>query len=104
MTEFTEMPELILKPVAEDTLDSLILQRINGRDDTIEEETGFIFQRFSGFASKKVPKPNKNKNAPIQLVDNPSDKRNFIKIKLDPENNNCNYVRDTMNKYDNFYQ
>lgn len=66
-------------------LDTKIFTTINGKQVPIIEETGFIFQKYSGFAPKKY---------------NEEAKRDFIKITLDPEQESCNELRKILNRFD----
>ena len=53
------------------------------------EETGFIFQEYSGFAPKAFNTP---------------DKRDFIKIHFDPNQKSCNELKDILNQYDDAFE
>lgn len=53
------------------------------------EETGFIYQEFSGFAPKK-------------FIEDPS-KRDFVKITLDPEQKACMELKENLSVYDEAY-
>jgi hypothetical protein len=54
------------------------------------EETGFIYQEFSGFAPKK-------------FIEDPS-KRDFVKIQLDPKQKTCMDLKTDLSVYDEAYE
>lgn len=67
-----------------------IFNMLNGKQVYADEETGFIFQRFSGFAPKKFnPDPSK---------------RDFVRITLDPEQEACMNLKKTLDEYDDSFE
>lgn len=67
-----------------------IYNMIGGKQIYANEETGFIFQKYSGFSPKKFnPDPSK---------------RDYIRIGLDPEQESCIKLEETLNEYDNSYE
>jgi len=70
--------------------ESKIFNVVNGKQVYADEETGFIYQEFSGFAPKKYnPDPTK---------------RDFVKIQLDPDQQSCMNLRDDLNNYDDAFE
>lgn len=66
--------------------ESKILIKKDGKEVYPDEETDFIFQKYSGFASKKFnPTP---------------DKRDFIKIQIDNEQESCIKLKNDITEYD----
>lgn len=54
------------------------------------EETGFIFQDFSGFAPKKFIKE--------------EEKRNYVRVQLMPDQEACNELKSQLKKYDDVFE
>ena len=67
-----------------------IFNMINGKQVYADEETGFIFQKYSGFAPKAFIKEDKS--------------RDFVKISLDPEQQSCINLENTLNHYDDSFE
>jgi hypothetical protein len=67
-----------------------IFNMVNGKQIYADEETGFIFQKYSGFAPKAFIKEVKN--------------RDFVKISLDPEQESCVKLENTLNEYDDSFE
>ena len=67
-----------------------IFNMVNGKQVYADEETGFIFQKYSGFAPKAFIKEVKN--------------RDFVKISLDPEQDSCLRLEQTINEYDDNFE
>jgi hypothetical protein len=67
-----------------------IFNMVNGKQVYADEETGFIFQKYSGFAPKAFIKEVKG--------------RDFVKISLDPEQESCVKLEKTINEYDDSFE
>ena len=63
---------------------------VNGKQTYADEETGFVFQKYSGFAPKAFIKEVKN--------------RDFVRISLDPEQQSCTNLEKTLNEYDDSFE
>ena len=62
----------------------------NGKQQYADEETGFIFQKWPGFAPKKFnPDPTK---------------RDFVRFSLDTEQKSCIELKQTLNEYDDSFE
>lgn len=70
--------------------ESKIFNMVNGKQVYADEETGFIFQKFSGFAPKAFIKEAKQ--------------RDFVRIVLDPEQGSCVELKNTLNEYDDSFE
>src|SRR3990167_4581927 len=86
--------EIMFKPVAFEAIkngnfESTITKMVNGREVPAEEVTSIIFQKYSGYAPSEFPKPGKKGPGPKEMVPNPPEKRDYIKIKLDPNDPNA---------------
>ena len=71
-------------------LESKIMYNIDGKEEYPEEESGWIYQEFSGFASKK-------------FIEDPT-KRDFVKFKLDLEQKSCLELKTILSKIDNTFE
>lgn len=98
--------QIIFKPVTIDVksssiknFDSSIMKNENGKEVPIVEYTGIIFQKYSGYAPNAFPKPGKQ-----ELVPNPAEKRDYIKIKLDPNDSNAMELKQMLLNYDKQYE
>ena len=67
-----------------------IFNMVNGKQTYADEETGFVFQKYSGFAPKAFIKEVKN--------------RDFVRISLDPEQQSCTNLEKTLNEYDDSFE
>jgi hypothetical protein len=98
------------EPVSADVLkkgenfDSAIYKMVDGKKVPAEEETSIIFQKYTGYAPAEFPKPGKKGSGQREMVPNPPEKRDYIKIKLDPNDSNCNELRNKLNNYDEEYE
>lgn len=67
-----------------------IFNMVNGKEVYADEETGFIFQRYSGFAPKKFnPDPSK---------------RDFVRFSFDPEQKSCIELKSILDNYDDVFE
>lgn len=71
-------------------LESKIMYNIDGKEVYPEEETGWIYQEYSGFASKK-------------FIEDPA-KRDFIKLQLDPEQKACIDLKEALLRNDESFE
>lgn len=71
-------------------LESKIMYNIDGKEVYPEEESGWIYQEFSGFAPKK-------------FIEDPS-KRDFVKFKLDPSQQPCMDLKESLLKNDEAFE
>ena len=71
-------------------LESKIMYNIDGKEVYPEEESGWIYQEYSGFAPKK-------------FIEDPS-KRDFVKFQLDPEQKSCMELKDSLTKNDDAFE
>jgi hypothetical protein len=69
--------------------ESKIFVMDNGRPVYPDEETDFIYQKYSGFASEKFNTP---------------DKRDFVKIQIDPEQESCIKLKNVISEYDESFE
>lgn len=67
-----------------------IFNMVNGKQVYADEETGFIFQKYSGFAPKAFIKE--------------ANKRDFVRFTLDPEQESCVNLEKTLNEYDDSFE
>lgn len=100
---------IVFEPISTDVLktgenfESSIYKMVDGKKVPAEEETSIIFQKYTGFAPSEFPKPGK-KGPNREMVPNPPEKRDYIKIKLDPNDPNCMKLKELINKYDEQYE
>lgn len=71
-------------------LESKIMYNIDGKEVYPEEESGWIYQEFSGFAPKK-------------FIEDPS-KRDWVKFQLDPEQKACVELKNALLKNDEAFE
>lgn len=71
-------------------LESKIMYNVDGKEVYPEEESEWIYQDFSGFAPKK-------------FIEDPA-KRDWIKLKLDPEQKACMNLKETLLKNDEAFE
>jgi hypothetical protein len=67
-------------------LESKIMYNIDGKEVYPEEESGWIYQEYSGFAPKKY-------------IEDPS-KRDFVKFQLDPQQKSCMELKEALTMID----
>ena len=102
--------EIIFKSISYDTIkrsdnfESTITKMINGIQTPAEEITGIIFQKYAGFAPSEFPKPGKKGPGPKEMVPNPPEKRDYIKIKLNPNDPNSTELKKILENYDKQYE
>lgn len=94
MTKITK--EIVFEPIDFDAQKNQlqfagkIFNSVNGKNTYADEETGFIFQKFSGFAPKAFIKEDKN--------------RDFVRISLDPEQQSCVLLEQSINSNDDLFE
>jgi hypothetical protein len=71
-------------------LESKIMYNIDGKEIYPEEESGWFYQEFSGFAPKK-------------FIEDPA-KRDFVKFQLDPEQKSCMDLKIALLKNDEAFE
>lgn len=71
-------------------LESKIMYNVDGKEVYPEEESGWIYQEFSGFAPKK-------------FIEDPT-KRDWIKVQLDPEQKTCMDLKESLLKNDEAFE
>ncbi len=71
-------------------LESKIMYNVDGKEVYPEEESGWIYQEFSGFAPKK-------------FIEDPS-KRDWVKFQLDPEQKSCMDLKTALLKNDEGFE
>lgn len=70
--------------------ESKIMYNVDGKEVYPEEETGWIYQEFSGFAPKK-------------FIEDPT-KRDWVKFQLDPEQKACVELKHNLSKNDEAFE
>ena len=101
--------EIKFKPVSAEAVksgnnfESIITNMIDGKEVPAEECTSIIFQKYTGYAPSEFPKPGK-KGPNREMVPNPPEKRDYIKVKLDPLDPNAMELKKIMEKYDEQYE
>jgi len=102
--------EIKFKPVSFDAIksgnnfESAITKMVDGKEVPAEECTGIIFQKYTGYAPSEFPKPGKKGPGPREMVPNPPEKRDYIKVKLDPLDPNAMELKKMMENYDKQYE
>jgi len=71
-------------------LESKIMYNVDGKEVYPEEESGWIYQEFSGFAPKK-------------FIEDPA-KRDWVKFQLDPEQKSCMNLKTALLKNDEGFE
>ena len=105
----TSNTEIKFKPVSAEAVksgnnfESVITHMKDGKEIPAEECTGIIFQKYTGYAPSEFPKPGK-KGPNREMVPNPPEKRDYIKVKLDPSDPNAMELKKIMEKYDEQYE
>lgn len=100
--------EIKFKQVSTDAIksgnnfESIITHMKDGKEVPAEECTSIIFQKYTGFAPSEFPKPGK-KGPNREMVPNPPEKRDYIKVKLDPSDPNAMELKKIMENYDEQY-
>lgn len=84
--------------------ESAITQMVDGKELPAEEYTSIIFQKYTGYAPSEFPKPGKKGPGPKEMVPNPPEKRDYIKVKLDPSDPNAMELKNIIEKYDESYE
>ena len=85
-------------------VESVITHMKDGKEVPAEECTGIIFQKYTGYAPSEFPKPGKKGPGTKEMVPNPPEKRDYIKVKLDPTDPNAMELKKIMENYDEQYE
>lgn len=105
----TSNTEIKFKSVSADAVksgnnfESGISHMKDGKEVPAEECTSIIFQKYTGYAPNEFPKPGK-KGPNREMVPNPPEKRDYIKVKLDPSDPNAMELKKIMENYDEQYE
>lgn len=78
------------------------ISKITVNSTGAQEETGFIYQKFAGLAPKKFTK--KSVQSDDIACDISSDKRDYVRILLDPEQKACIDLKNILIKYDEAFE